>query len=176
MHLDFKNTRENDWSETISEQTVKIPVLVFYWQWIFYHPCCSLSPLSSALPQLQLKTSQQPRPALLSDGKTCRGAAVMEVSWSRRAKVGPGAAAKSRWMEASSPVVVTCLTGTIWRWLGAHLNNWFSTFPCAEDGRKAFRLPVEQDAQKLSNQCQHVQTNCVGRKAPMWAFYMIPYS
>lgn len=70
-------------------------------------------------------------------------------------------------MDASSPVVVTCLTGTIvWRRLGAHLNNWFSTFH-AEDGRKAFRLPVEQEAQKLSNQCQRVETNCVGREAPM---------
>lgn len=107
-----------------------------------------MSPLSSALPQLQLKTSQQPRPALKHAGG---GAAVMEASRSRRAQ---GQLLQSRWMEASSPVVVTCLTGTRARW-----NNWFSTSGCAEDGGKALRLPAQQDAQELSNQCQRVETD-----------------
>lgn len=84
---------------------------------------CSLKPASSLDPLC----SQTERHA--------GGAAVMEVR--------PGAAATE---QMDGPVVVTCLTGTIiWRWLGAHLNNWFSTFH-AEDGGKAFRLPVEQES------------------------------
>lgn len=128
------------------EHPVKIPAPVFYWQWIFYHPCCSSSPSSSTLLQLQLKTSRQPQPAQ----KSTQGAAVMEVRGSRRAKVRPGAAATEQMDGRVFTSHGNLSRRNYLRWLGAHLNNWFSTFTAQRMVEKSF---VFQWSRKRRN-CQ----------------------